>query len=528
MDFRKCNREEVFRYSIRKYHFGAASVAVAALMFLGARASVVQADTTVNATEVSLESSEPKSDPAAEGASEASNGSERSAEETSNSVQRTPVGSDRDASPSSNNGESSEGSDRSNSSAVSGSDRSAEETSNSGQHTPAGSERSAGEGPNTVSRSSQRTPTRRARSVGEDRASKLNGQYVYGVNQRPVPDDKFNDRNYLLEHWAEGMFNWLEANAKPRVFELYYDNVLDEWKIRRRQQKAGAKRDQLYRDEATTDGSVLNIFSQHKDATHLTLNFVPGDDGQVTLRIIGANNQELGTVSIPKEDIWIRQSDYETKQREIRRQEAETGPAKTAAKAALAEAVEAEKAEINADKSLTKEAKAEKLKELEAKQREEEAKIDSAEDADAVATAKTEGVTAVEGVHTPGNLEDVKKAAKADLAAKLKEKESEIDANANLSDAEKAAAKEQAKQAADKAIQAIDAASDQAGVDKAQADGIAAIAAVKPVAKDKAKEAALPNTGSRSDSTTAALGLLSIFGAVGLLFSKKKKDDEEA
>ncbi|TMR44985.1 LPXTG cell wall anchor domain-containing protein, partial [Streptococcus pseudopneumoniae] len=96
------------------------------------------------------------------------------------------------------------------------------------------------------------------------------------------------------------------------------------------------------------------------------------------------------------------------------------------------------------------------------------------------------------------------------------------------SDAEKAAAKEQAKAAADKAIQAIDAASDQAGVDKAQADGIAAIAAVNPVAKDKAKAAALPNTGSRSDSTTAALGLLSIFGAVGLLFSKKKKDDEEA
>ncbi|WP_172931732.1 Rib/alpha-like domain-containing protein, partial [Streptococcus sp. 79] len=72
MDFRKSNREKVFRYSIRKYHFGAASVAVAALMFLGARASVVQADTTVNATEVSLESSAPKSDPAAEGTSEAS------------------------------------------------------------------------------------------------------------------------------------------------------------------------------------------------------------------------------------------------------------------------------------------------------------------------------------------------------------------------------------------------------------------------------------------------------------------------
>ncbi|TMR53092.1 DUF1542 domain-containing protein, partial [Streptococcus pseudopneumoniae] len=56
--------------------------------------------------------------------------------------------------------------------------------------------------------------------------------------------------------------------------------------------------------------------------------------------------------------------------------------------------------------------------------------------------------------------------AKEAVAAKLKEKEAEIDANANLSDAEKAAAKEQAKAAADKATQAIDAASDQAGVDK--------------------------------------------------------------
>ncbi|MBF9649678.1 DUF1542 domain-containing protein, partial [Streptococcus pseudopneumoniae] len=65
----------------------------------------------------------------------------------------------------------------------------------------------------------------------------------------------------------------------------------------------------------------------------------------------------------------------------------------------------------------------------------------------------------------------------------------EIDNTPNATKEEKDAAKEQAKAAADKAIQAIDAASDQAGVDKAQADGIAAVAAVNPVAKDKAKEA---------------------------------------
>ena len=38
-------REKVLRFSIRKYSFGAASVAVAALMFLGAR--VASADSVI-------------------------------------------------------------------------------------------------------------------------------------------------------------------------------------------------------------------------------------------------------------------------------------------------------------------------------------------------------------------------------------------------------------------------------------------------------------------------------------------------
>ncbi|WP_447383698.1 YSIRK-type signal peptide-containing protein, partial [Streptococcus pseudopneumoniae] len=409
MDFRKCNREKVFRYSIRKYHFGAASVAVAALMFLGARASVVQADTTVNATEVSLESSEPKSDPAAEGASEASNGSERSADQTSNSVQRTPVGSDRDASPSSNNGESSEGSDRSNSSAVSGSDRSAEETSNSGQH----------------------APVRRARSVGEDRASRLNGDYSYNVDQVPVPDEIFNTPIKLYDYWGQGMYNWLTQNSKPGIFELYYDDITESNKVRRKVPKSGRKIDQLYKDEAIDNLQTFDVFRHHPTATHLTLQF-DVKTGNVNMKVIDSNNQVLRTILVPKTDIFMKQSEWEVKKKERERQEAETGPAKTAAKAALAEAVEAEKAEINADKSLTKEAKAEKLKELEAKQREEEAKIDSAEDADAVATAKTEGVTAVEGVHTPGNLEDVKTAAKAALAEAVEAEKAEINADKSL------------------------------------------------------------------------------------------------
>ena len=40
-------------------------------------------------------------------------------------------------------------------------------------------------------------------------------------------------------------------------------------------------------------------------------------------------------------------------------------------------------------------------------------------------------------------------------------------------------------------------------------------------------QAVLPNTGTQDDRANGALGLLSLLGAFGLLFAKKKKDDEE-
>ncbi|WP_049523452.1 LPXTG cell wall anchor domain-containing protein, partial [Streptococcus pseudopneumoniae] len=40
-------------------------------------------------------------------------------------------------------------------------------------------------------------------------------------------------------------------------------------------------------------------------------------------------------------------------------------------------------------------------------------------------------------------------------------------------------------------------------------------------------QAVLPNTGTKADRATGALGALSLLGAFGLLFAKKKKDNEE-
>ena len=160
-----------------------------------------------------------------------------------------------------------------------------------------------------------------------------------------------------------------------------------------------------------------------------------------------------------------------------------------AAKAALAQAVEAEKNEINADNSLTSAEKADKVKAVEAKKTEEEAKIAAAENADKVAEAKTAGEEAVKAVHDNGDLEAVKTAAKAEVDAALAEKEKAIEANNKLSDAEKAAAKAEAKKAADEAKKAIEAATDQAGVDAKATEGTKAVAAVNPVGKEKAQAA---------------------------------------
>ena len=160
---------------------------------------------------------------------------------------------------------------------------------------------------------------------------------------------------------------------------------------------------------------------------------------------------------------------------------------KEAAKADLAKAAKAEKEAIAADKSLTAAQRTEKEKEVDTKKAEEEAKITAADTADAVEAADTAGVTAIEGVHTPGNLDTVKEAAKTAVDAALAEKAKAIEANDKLSDAEKAAAKEEAKKAADEAKKAIEAATDQAGVDAKAAEGKAAVEAVNPVGKEKAK-----------------------------------------
>ncbi|MBF9644361.1 DUF1542 domain-containing protein, partial [Streptococcus pseudopneumoniae] len=100
--------------------------------------------------------------------------------------------------------------------------------------------------------------------------------------------------------------------------------------------------------------------------------------------------------------------------------------------------------------------------------------------------AQTEGTTAI----AADNPVVAKKAeAKAAIEAARKAKEDAINADRNLSEAEKTAAIAKANEAAQAATEKIDAATTDAAVDEAQTEATTAISKVNPIAKENAKAA---------------------------------------
>ncbi|MFS9355961.1 YSIRK-type signal peptide-containing protein, partial [Streptococcus mitis] len=194
-----------------------------------------------------------------------------------------------------------------------------------------------------------------------------------------------------------------------------------------------------------------------------------------------------------------------------------------AAKADLVEAAKAEKAEIAADKSLTEAERKEKETAVDTKKAEEEAKITAAENADKVAEAKTAGVTAIKGVHTPGNLDTVKEAAKADLAEAAKAEKAEIAADKSLTEAERKE-KETAvdtKKAEEEAK--ITAAENADKVAEAKTAGVTAIKGVHtPGNLDTVKEAA------KADLAEAAKAEKAEIAADKSLTESERKEKETA
>ncbi|NIB79330.1 DUF1542 domain-containing protein [Streptococcus pseudopneumoniae] len=171
--------------------------------------------------------------------------------------------------------------------------------------------------------------------------------------------------------------------------------------------------------------------------------------------------------------------------------------AKAAAKQAVADELAAKNKEIDDRQDLTAEEKAKAKAEAQAAADEANKAIDAQPEVaatpeeaqaaqDKVDAAKEKGVEAIKAV----NPETTAKAA-ADKAIDdaLAAKNKAIDERTDLTDAEKKAAKDKAKEEADKAKAAVAAATSDAEVAKAKEAGESAVGAVTPVAKDAAKKA---------------------------------------
>ena len=166
-----------------------------------------------------------------------------------------------------------------------------------------------------------------------------------------------------------------------------------------------------------------------------------------------------------------------------------TATAKPAAKNAIDEALKAKEAQLDARADLTDEEKKAAKAEAQAKATAAKAAIDNATTNATVDSAKTPGVAEVESVNPQASQK--KTDAKNAVDEALKAKEAAIDANNDLTDEEKAKAKQEAQAKADAAEEAINNARTNAEVETAKTNGTTEVNNVnpQPEAKTAAKKA---------------------------------------
>ena len=166
-----------------------------------------------------------------------------------------------------------------------------------------------------------------------------------------------------------------------------------------------------------------------------------------------------------------------------------TAAAKPAAKNAIDEALKAKEAQLNARTDLTDEEKKAAKADAQARATAAKAAIDNATTNATVDSAKTSGVTDVESVNPQASQKktDAKKAVEDALAEKIKA----IEANNDLTDEEKATAKQDAQDKATAAKEAINNARTNDAVTQAKENGTTEVNNVnpQPEAKTAAKKA---------------------------------------
>ena len=183
-----------------------------------------------------------------------------------------------------------------------------------------------------------------------------------------------------------------------------------------------------------------------------------------------------------------------------------TAQAKPAAKKAIDDALKAKNDAIDANNDLTDEEKTAAKADAKAKAAAAKQAIDNATTNAGVDQAKANGTTEVKAVDPqPVAKTEAKKA----IDDALKAKNDEIAARTDLTDEEKAKAKEDVKAKADAAKQAIDKATTNSEVDQAKTAGTAEVKAVdpQPVAKAEAKKAIDETLKAKNDEIDARTDL---------------------
>ncbi|MDU6573827.1 MAG: DUF1542 domain-containing protein, partial [Gemella haemolysans] len=156
---------------------------------------------------------------------------------------------------------------------------------------------------------------------------------------------------------------------------------------------------------------------------------------------------------------------------------------KDTAKASIDTALREKEAVIDANNALTTEEKNAAKADAQAKATAAKTAIDNATTDATVDSAKTAGVADVESVNPQASQK--KTDAKNAVDGALKAKNDAIDANNDLTDEEKTAAKADAKAKADAAKTAIDNATTNAAVEQAKTDGATSVDSVNPTAQAK-------------------------------------------
>ena len=208
------------------------------------------------------------------------------------------------------------------------------------------------------------------------------------------------------------------------------------------------------------------------------------------------------------------------------------GAEKSNAKAELGRIAQAEITAINGDKSLTTTEKTAKVQEVNTKKTQGEQAIDAASvnDADKVAQAKETAKTAIEGVHTPGNLATVKSNAKAALEEAAKAEKSEIASDNSVTSADRVTQTNAVDTKKTEAEGQITSAVDADAVAAAKTAGEAAIRGVHnngDLESLKTAAKALPNTGTVKSTLAIPVAITSALLSLGLVGGRRRKENEE-